>query len=775
MKQLSAPKTEKIRRILPRIMLILMCLQPLLDIVSYWQVKLEIPISLSFAPRALIFALLFLGGLLLSKNKKVYWIMLGTILAFWACHVAVCWPNGMTVSTLIDDTTYFISVLQLPITAVSMITCLKCTGEDGFDALLGGFFWSMVILLLSFVFSMLTGTEPHTYPDRGVGICGYCFWPNAQSAILCLCAPVCIAYILRKKPEKTLLCILVIVINLAILYLHGTRLSYLCLLMTGIGMTVVLLLTKQARRYWIAMIAVTAIFAGLFYFSPMFANRSFVGEYTEKKATASERLVELGQMQIRNGYSQALIDAGVIEQKTGLQAFALNEMPTDASFSDFEHIDIEKQIAELTDFDKKLEDKDEFESAYIRLRAVAGEHLLRYQEAEKEKYRAYVGYVQALDLVNSADKLFNYYPFANIRVVDILASVDRVYERYTGTQELSGWENAGENWHDIFIERSKLYGFDGRTLYQSNPWSVCSRAQAAELLSRALPLSEYPQVRDINSVPGMDADAPYYDSVLLLYRAGVINDLEAGEAFRPSDDINRLTYAAWLSAAVNPEYRLCDEGCTLTLPEKLPTVDPDTLDPETRSDAELYPLYDYFLYGSVDRFGIRTVAEEYERSTDPEQIIDERAWKLHYCYMLMDSSTPLSRLFGLEADRMVHKGFSYDTENDVHAIFLRFGWVGMLLVAAFLLYFVYLVIRELIRRPKQVFTLEAGAIGIALLAVMAHAYYTCGVLRRANTLYYFGVLLACAYYLVKLKQYPEEDAPAGEKHSLFGRKKSAKD
>lgn len=774
MKHLTSPKTEKMTRLLPRIMLILMCLQPILDIVSYWQVKLEIPISLSFAPRAIVFAILFLGGLYLSKNKKVYFIMLGTIVAFWACHIAVCWQNGMTVSTLINDTTYFISVLQLPITAVSMITCLKCTGEEGFDALLGGFFWSMGILLLSFVISTLTGTEPHTYADRGVGICGYCFWPNAQSAILCLCSPVCIAYILRKKSDKAWLCIPVIAISIAILYLHGTRLSYLCMLLTGIGMTIVLILTKQQRRYWIAAIAVTAVFAGLFYFSPMFANRSFVGEYTEKKASASERLVELGKQQIRNGYSETLIEEGVLERKTGLQAFALSELPKDSTFSDFEQIDVEEQIAEFSDLSDREEKMGEFETAYMQLRIIAGEHLLRYQEAEKEGYRPYVGYVQELDLVNSADKLYNYYPFANIRVVDILASVDRVYERYTGTKKLDSWQDAPNNWHDIFIERSKLYGYDGRMLYQDNPWSVCCRAQAAEMLCRALPVSEYPQVRDVDSVPGMAEDAPYYDSVLLLYRAGVINDLDQGEEFRPWNDINRLSYAAWLSAAVNPEYRLCDDGYTLPTVEKLPTVDPATLDPAVRSDAELYPLYDYFLYGSVDRFDIRTVAEEYERSTDPEEIIDERAWKLHFCYMLMDNSTPLSRLFGLEADRMVYNGFSYDTENDVHAIYLRFGWVGVLLMAAFLLYFVYLIIRELIRRPKQVFTLEAGAIGIALLAVMAHAYYTCGVLRRANTLYYFGVLLACAYYLVKLKEYPEEEEGEDSKR-FFKRKKEAKD
>ena len=755
MKKETKLNRSKTVRLLPKIMLLLICLQPVLDIVSYWQTELNIPISLSFAPRAIVFAFLFLGGLFLSGHKKAYWIMLGAVLAFWGCHLAVCLQNGMTVRGMVNDTTYYISVLQLPVTAISMITCLRLTKEEGFDALLGGFFWSLALLLLSFFISWLTQTEPHTYPDSNQGICGYCFWPNAQSAILSMCAPVSIAYILRKKPEKTFLCIPVIAASLAILYLHGTRLSYLCMLMTGIGMVIVMLIIKQKRRYVITVAVVTAVFAGVFYLSPMFLNRSFVSEYTEQKDTAADKLTRLGEMQIRNGSSKVLLDAGVTEQKTGLQAFALSEYLTQSDFTDMELGTLEEQLDNLRN--PKLEKKNDFQKEYIRVRNAAAMEIARYREQQKEKYTEYVGYVQTLGLVNSADKLYNYYPFADIRVVDILCSATVVYEQYTGTAELTDWQDAGTNWHDVFIERAKRYNYDGRTLYLDNPWTECTRAEAAELIYRMLPVSEYPPVCNVDSVPGMQKDELYYDSVLALCRAGVINDLEDGEDFRPQSNINRLSYAAWLAAAVDPAYRICDDGYTLTLPEKLPTVDPDTLDEALRSDATLFPMYNYFLYGMVDRFGIRTVAEEYERTTDTEEIINERAWKLHYCYILMDQSTPLSRLFGLEADRMLHKGYSYDVENDVHAIYLRFGWVGVALLCAFLAYFVFIVLKALIKKPKQIFTLEAGAIGIALLAVMAHAYYTCGVLRRANSLYYFGVLLACAYYLVKIKEYPQPD------------------
>lgn len=770
MKLTQLRQSQKLRNALPRIMMLLICLQPLLDIISYWQTELEISISLSFAPRAIIFAILFLGGLILSERKRVYYLMVAVIAAFWACHIAVCLQNGMTFSSMIHDTTYFISVLQLPITAVCMITCLKLTGEEGLDALMEGIFYSMAILMLSFVISVVTGTEPHTYPDREVGICGYCFWPNAQSAILSMSAPICIAYVVRKYKEKKLLCFAVIVLSLTVLYLHATRLSYMCLVMAGVGMALTLLITKQPKRYLIAVGLVTALFLGMITLSPMLANRNSVKEVTEKKADVSERLIDLGKLQIENGYSKVLIDANAIEQKTGMQAFALSKPLTQSTFFDVEPLNEEQLEERIEELHKPKKDKDTDKD-----KKPLTEKELRAQNELLKKYGSYVAYVQTLELVTSSDKLYNFYPFETARVVDLICSATRIYERYTGIEEYTGWQNAGDNWFDVFLNRSKVYGYDGKTIYQDNPWSVCTRAQAAEILSRSLPAKEFPQVVDADSVPGMKKTAPYYDAVLTLYRAGIFLDLDDGESFRPNGKIDRLTYCMWAAATVNPEFRRCDEGYSITLPEKLPQVDAAALDPALKSDAELYPYYNYFINGVVDRFGIRTTAEEYQRTEDINEVADERAWKLHYCYILMDQSTPASRWFGLEADRLLHKGYSFDVENDIHAIFLRFGWVGMILMLAFLLYFAWIILKALLCNFKQVFTLEAGAIGIAIVACLAHAYFTCGVLRRANSLYYFGVLLACAYYLVKLKQYPPLPEDDGKtKRRLFRREKPQK-
>ena len=83
--------------------------------------------------------------------------------------------------------------------------------------------------------------------------------------------------------------------------------------------------------------------------------------------------------------------------------------------------------------------------------------------------------------------------------------------------------------------------------------------------------------------------------------------------------------------------------------------------------------------------------------------------------------------------------------------------MGLAATAVFFLYFIVVIIRALIRDWKKYFTPEAGAVGVALITLFIHSYFTAGVLRRPNASFYFSVCLAAAYYLVKIN---------GEGHSV---------
>ena len=120
--------------------------------------------------------------------------------------------------------------------------------------------------------------------------------------------------------------------------------------------------------------------------------------------------------------------------------------------------------------------------------------------------------------------------------------------------------------------------------------------------------------------------------------------------------------------------------------------------------------------------------------------------------MLMEELPHLSRFFGIELSRMTYNDFNYDAENDFHGIYFLYGYAGLGMMLLFLAYFVWQIIRSLIRDFKGTFTLEAGAIGMAFLLAMVYAYHTAGILRRPNASFYLSVILAYVYYLVRLRR-----------------------
>lgn len=466
-----------LHRWLPRLLVVLCCLQPVLDALSYWQDALSLSSSITFVPRTLLLALMAAMGFAISSRKKHYLIFWCVIGSFWLGHCLVCLQNGY--ETWFTDTSNFLRVLQLPVTTVCLITCLhQC--EDCFSALQRGLFYTFGVIVLLQLLALLSGTEPYTYPDKMIGLRGWCFWPNAQSAILSLLAPVCMCYAFAHYLDKPLVCCGISALCLGLLFLHGTRLSYFCLFIAGFGVVITLMILKYSRKYVIFLLVITVLFGACYPISPMVRNQTLVAENAQRKTQVFEDLVAIGE-----------------------------------------------------------------------------------QEAQ---------------------------------------------------------------------------GLEGK---------------------------EY--------------------------------------------DIARLRLG-----------------------------------------------YSYYCSELVDRFGIEAVLEAYNYTEDVSTIINERTWKLKYCQLLMADSTKSSRLFGLSVGEMIHNGLSHDPENDFHGIYYLYGWVGLVLMLLFLGYFLWLVARAMLTAPKRYFTIDAAGCGIALIGLLAHSYFTCGVLRRANTLFYFGAILAMIYYLVKIKAYPDQ-------------------
>lgn len=232
--------------------------------------------------------------------------------------------------------------------------------------------------------------------------------------------------------------------------------------------------------------------------------------------------------------------------------------------------------------------------------------------------------------------------------------------------------------------------------------------------------------------------------------------------------------------------------------EDTPSSDDDPEDKDTGLTPEelrelvsqLAPVYKYYISDFVQIFGLTETMEMYNYTTDVKALSALRAKKLMFAEKTLDSLPKSAQLFGIEYSRFTVSeskfGFPllnstgdkevteiYDVENDFHGIYYLYGWAGLILYIAFILYFLWLVIWALFKDIKKYFTLEATALGIALIVCLAHAYNTAGVLRRPNASIFLSAVLAGIYYLVKIKEYTvSEDKPKLPKITdVFGGKR----
>lgn len=178
---------------------------------------------------------------------------------------------------------------------------------------------------------------------------------------------------------------------------------------------------------------------------------------------------------------------------------------------------------------------------------------------------------------------------------------------------------------------------------------------------------------------------------------------------------------------------------------------------EVRREAwikSLTPIYETYAPDFVEMFGLEKTMEIYDYTYIITDLTGARNKKIQFSRLLMEDSPSSARLFGLELSRFTVNGNIYDVENDFHGIYFLYGIVGLAAMLIFLGYFIWLIVRALIKNWKQYFTLEAAGWGIALAMCLIHAYFTAAVLRRPNASFYLSAVLAAVYYLVKIKKYP---------------------
>ena len=302
--QSLSPQERACPHWLPGVLVGLCAAQPLLDVLSFWTQDLAWGSKLTLSLRLLIFLGVMLTGFVLSERRRFYWIAAAVCAALYAGHVLACLRANapFTTANLISDATNFIRFAQLPLFTIAFITFLRFC-RQGFASLERGITIAFWIIATVALLSALTGTNPYTYPDKRIGLCGWFYFANSQSAILSMLVPLALCPALRSGQIRRWLPIAVV--GFAELFCFATRLAYMSLFVTAIGMVITLALTKRGSATVCAVLLLcAAVCAAGYTVSPIHRNQQAVAANAVRKQENIDRLVAQGKAEFGDqGYA----------------------------------------------------------------------------------------------------------------------------------------------------------------------------------------------------------------------------------------------------------------------------------------------------------------------------------------------------------------------------------------------------------------------------------------------------------------------------------------
>ena len=157
----------------------------------------------------------------------------------------------------------------------------------------------------------------------------------------------------------------------------------------------------------------------------------------------------------------------------------------------------------------------------------------------------------------------------------------------------------------------------------------------------------------------------------------------------------------------------------------------------------------------IDRFTMDRVLMQYRMSTDVAKLIDARVMERNYADLVFQDSDLPTKLVGFEVSEMGPDGYdgSYDMENDWHAIFYYYGYLGFALYVSFVLYFLLRVGRKLRKSGlRNCLTMENFFLLLTLGLIIGLAHFSGATLRRPNVSVWMSLVLALIYYATEVRK-----------------------
>lgn len=275
---------------LPLFVFVLCLCQPFMDVVSYWVDELQINNAITLGMRFLMLGVVVAAGYYVSRRRRIYWIGAGILGFVTIGHILAQFQTGY--DSIVGDLGNLLRIYQLPIFTICFISFLRAN-SDVLPAFRKGIFWNVLIIALVELVSVVTGTNPPTYPHSGFGIRGWFYFANCQSAILAAAVPISLSWAIERYQKRPVLFTSIVIVNLAVLYGLGTRLTYLGLFAAGIGLVITLLfIDRKQKRTILILLVVSVLFLGALPFSPMYHNQMAVAQNAQFKQADINHLVQ---------------------------------------------------------------------------------------------------------------------------------------------------------------------------------------------------------------------------------------------------------------------------------------------------------------------------------------------------------------------------------------------------------------------------------------------------------------------------------------------------
>lgn len=165
--------------------------------------------------------------------------------------------------------------------------------------------------------------------------------------------------------------------------------------------------------------------------------------------------------------------------------------------------------------------------------------------AETDWYQENVKDVYELGLMIGNDNS-QFQPTKEMSLEEALTIACRMNSVYFGNEHQFTMTEEHSKWYDPYVDyaTSEQNALDEALL--DGLGKVGSRAQVIGLFSSLMPKEAFPAINDItmDMIPGLSADDPYAEDILMFYRAGIIVGVDEKGTFNPEKPITRAEIAA---------------------------------------------------------------------------------------------------------------------------------------------------------------------------------------------------------------------------------------